>query len=217
VSVQSDLGPQPRPVNGLASRAWLIVMTLLSLGVGLYGLSYLSGHPGPPNIKQNHAGMGWVVVHATGAGLAVLLGPWQFIAAIRAKKPALHRLIGRSYLTVCLVGGISGLILAFGTVMGPVAQTGFGALALAWLSVNAMGYAAALRRDFISHRRWMIRSFALTLAAVTLRIYLPATLIAGFPVMIAYPIIAWACWVPNLVIAEAWLRLRPASPILGRV
>ena len=204
MSVQTDLGTASGRAGGLASRVWLTLMLLLSLGVGLYGLSYLAGHAAPPpNIKQNHAGMGWVVVHATGAGLALLLGPWQFIAAIRARRPALHRWIGRSYLTACLVGGISGLILAFGTVMGSGAQTGFGALALAWLSVNALGYAAALRRDFVSHRRWMIRSFALTLAAVTLRIYLPATLIAGLSVMISYPIIAWACWVPNLVIAEA--------------
>ena len=216
MSVQSDFRASPGPAGSLARRVWLIVMTLLSLGVGLYGLSYLAGHGAPANIQQNHAGMGWVVVHAASAGLALLLGPWQFIAAIRVKRPALHRLIGRSYLAVCLVGGISGLVLAFGTVMGPGAQTGFGALALAWLSVNAMGYAAALRRDFVIHRRWMIRSFALTLAAVTLRLYLPATLMSGFPIMIGYPIIAWACWVPNLIVAEAWLRLRPAPPILGR-
>lgn len=213
MSVQSDFGTPARSVSGLASRIWLIIMTLLSLGVGLYGLSYLAGHGAPSNIQQNHAGMGWVVIHATSAGLALLVGPWQFIAAIRAKKPAQHRVIGRSYLTLCVVGGISGLVLAFGTVMGPLARWGFALLALTWLSANAMGYAAALRRDFVSHRRWMIRSFALTLAAVTLRIYLPATLIAGLSVMIGYPIIAWACWVPNLVIAETWLRLRPAPTI----
>ena len=70
-----------------------------------------------------------------------------------------------------------------------------------------------LNRDFAAHERWMIRSFALTLAAVTLRIYLPigVTLNNGeftFP----YTIIAWACWVPNLIVAEIFLTLRrPAS------
>ena len=56
--------------------------------------------------------------------------------------------------------------------------------------------------DRAAHRRWMIRSFALTLAAVTLRLYLPASLAAGLPFETAYPAIAWLCWVPNLIVAE---------------
>lgn len=48
----------------------------------------------------------------------------------------------------------------------------------------------------------MVRNFALTLAAVTLRIYLPASMIAGIEFEVAYPYIAWLCWVPNLVAAE---------------
>jgi hypothetical protein len=54
----------------------------------------------------------------------------------------------------------------------------------------------------------MIRSFALTLAAVTLRLYLPLSRIAGIPFYDAYVPIAWLCWVPNLLVAETWLRLR---------
>lgn len=50
----------------------------------------------------------------------------------------------------------------------------------------------------------MVRSYALTLPAVTLRIYLPVSLIAGVHFMVAYPAIAWLCWVPNAIAAE-WL------------
>ena len=55
----------------------------------------------------------------------------------------------------------------------------------------------------------MIRSFALTLAAVTLRIYMPigVTLNQG-EFTLPYTIIAWACWVPNLITAEIILALR---------
>ncbi len=218
MSVQGELelGPMaPRPVSGSASRVWLIVMLLLSLGVGLYGLSYLTGRAAPSNISANHAGMGWVLVHATAAGLALLLGPWQFLASVRARRPWLHRLTGRSYLAVCLVGGLTGLVLGWNTATGPLAQGGFTCLAIAWLGANAMGYSAALRRDFVSHRRWMIRSFALTFAAVTLRLYLPISFAPGFSFAVAYPIISWACWVPNLVVAEVWLRTRPNPPALS--
>ena len=57
----------------------------------------------------------------------------------------------------------------------------------------------------------MIRSFALTFAAVTLRLYIPASQMAGIPFDTAYPVIAWLCWVPNLLVAELFVRdLRPS-------
>jgi hypothetical protein len=48
----------------------------------------------------------------------------------------------------------------------------------------------------------MVRNFALTFAAVTLRLYSPASMTAGIEFEVAYPYIAWICWVPNLVAAE---------------
>jgi hypothetical protein len=53
----------------------------------------------------------------------------------------------------------------------------------------------------------MIRSYALTFAAVMLRIYLPLSQVYGIPFEPAYQTIAWLCWVPNLIVAE-WLILR---------
>ena len=63
---------------------------------------------------------------------------------------------------------------------------------------------AATARDFVRHRRWMVRNFSLSLAAVTLRIWLPAAMLAGFAMEEAYPLIAWLCWVPNLLLAWRW-------------
>lgn len=48
----------------------------------------------------------------------------------------------------------------------------------------------------------MVRNVSLTLAAVSLRIYLPLSMLAGIPFELAYPAIAWLCWVPNLWVAE---------------
>ena len=81
-----------------------------------------------------------------------------------------------------------------------------------WIAVNILGWRAAVRGRFVEHRRWMIRSWALTLAAVTLRLYLPASMALELPFLEAYRVIAWLCWVPNLLAAEAWLRLAP-SPV----
>ena len=66
-------------------------------------------------------------------------------------------------------------------------------------------------RRFDDHRRWMIRSWALTLAAVTLRLYLPAVMILDWPFLPWYRAIAFLAWVPNLAIAELYL-LRAKKP-----
>ena len=48
----------------------------------------------------------------------------------------------------------------------------------------------------------MVRNFSLTFAAVTLRLWLPGMVISGVSMDVAYPVVAWLCWVPNLILAE---------------
>jgi len=59
----------------------------------------------------------------------------------------------------------------------------------------------------------MIRSYALTVAAITLRSYLPLMLVAGVPLAMSYPLVAWVCWIPNLLFAE-WLIRRRKSRVI---
>ena len=58
----------------------------------------------------------------------------------------------------------------------------------------------------------MTRSFALTYAAVMLRIYLPLAMIVGLDFAQAYPAIAWLCWVPNLAVAQLLIARSDARP-----
>src|SRR6185295_9720833 len=99
-------------------------------------------------------------------------------------------------------------VLSFGTTAGPIAGWGFGLLAVTWLAVTANAYRLARQRDFAQHERWMVRSFALTLAAVTLRIYMPAASMLHLDDMESYRAIAWLAWVPNLIAAELLLWVR---------
>jgi hypothetical protein len=55
----------------------------------------------------------------------------------------------------------------------------------------------------------MVRNFALTFAAVTLRLWLPASIAVSIPGELAYQVIAWLCWVPNLLVAELLLSQAP--------
>ena len=66
---------------------------------------------------------------------------------------------------------------------------------------------------FVAHRKWMIRSFALTFAAVTLRLYLPIAQLLPIEFDNAYRVISFLCWVPNLIVAEAYLRRKPRARV----
>jgi uncharacterized membrane protein len=199
-----DAGQIPKPAWRASRTLWLIA--ILSFAFGLYGLSYLVGRPAPPGPATNAARYPWLAIHAVCAGAALLIGPWQFFAPIRRRWPALHRWMGRSYVTLCAIAGSVGLFLAWNASSGDVARSGFFVLAIVWLGCTGMAYTRALRRDFIAHRAWMTRSFALTFAAVTLRAYLPLSAVPHLSFQMIYPWTAWASWIPNLAIAEWWLR-----------
>jgi uncharacterized membrane protein len=183
------------------------VAALLSLGVALYGYQYLlpQGLPPPPDIAANPMARPWLYVHAGFAATALLLGPTQFLPRLRARRPRLHRWMGRTYVFACLIGGAAGLLLASRTTAGPIASLGFGALAVLLIGFASQAWRMALAGRLVEHRRWMIRSFALILAAVTLRIYLPIVAIAHLPWLESYRAISFLCWVPNLMVAELYL------------
>ena len=87
---------------------------------------------------------------------------------------------------------------------GLVAKVGFGLLGVVWTISTLMAYQRIRSGAIAKHQIWMIRSYALTFAAVTLRVYIPASMVSGLSFDVAYPAIAWFAWVPNLIIAE-WL------------
>jgi hypothetical protein len=151
-----------------------------------------------------------VYAHLSGGAIAAGIGWLQFDASLRERRLSLHRWLGRTYLIAVLIGGVGGLALAPVSQAGMVSHLGFGTLAVLWLFTGGRGYQQIRAEDEIGHRRWMIRNYALTYAAVTLRFLLGPALALGAPFGIAYPAISWVCWVPNLLIAE-WLFVRPAG------
>jgi len=89
---------------------------------------------------------------------------------------------------------------------------GFGALAVLWFFTGLQAYRSIRRCDVETHRHWMIRNFALTLAAVTLRNYLPLFLFAfHWKFEPSYIAVSWFCWVPNLLVAEWLIRRNPST------
>ncbi|MHA7772472.1 DUF2306 domain-containing protein [Roseibium sp. M-1] len=143
--------------------------------------------------------------HIGVAPIALALMPFQFMAGLRNRRPALHRWVGRVYVLAILVSGLAGLQLAFHSNAQPIAAAGFAALAVLWLVTTGAAFVFAMRRQFPRHRAWMLRSASLTFAAVTLRLYLGLSMASGVDFDVAYTIIGWACWVPNLLAVEIYL------------
>jgi len=186
------------------------LMTFLSLGIVLVASRYLTLNPDvffPQQQAVYLAHRTGIIVHVIGGMLALGLGPFQFLSGLRPKHPTIHRWIGRFYLLGILLGGVAGLYMATFAYTGPIASLGFGTLALLWLTTGTLAYRSIRRGDITAHRRWMVRNFALTFAAVTLRLQLPFLSI-GFGDEIGYMIVAWSSWIPNLLLIEWFLNRR---------
>lgn len=147
-------------------------------------------------------------IHITGGMLALLVGPFQFIKKLRNKYLRFHRNIGKVYLVAILIlGGPSGLFMAFYAEGGGIAVIGFSIMALLWIGTTYMALETVKKKKIDQHRAWMVRSFALTFAAVTLRLYVPiASAVFHIPGTIVETSSAWVSWVPNLIVAEILIR-----------
>ncbi|MFH8384348.1 DUF2306 domain-containing protein [Kitasatospora sp. NPDC018058] len=204
-------------------------MTVLSLAItGYFVGQYATGslqslgarHVGLANNYANRALPVQIAfyTHIVFAGLALSVGPFQFVRAIRRRRPGLHRWIGRTYLVSIAFGSVAAFVMSFVSEAGLVGLFGFGSLAVLWAWTSYRGYRAIRQRDLASHRAWMIRSFALTFAAPTLRLWLG--LLIGVQAVAgshatgqqmfdnAYAAVPFLCWLPNIVVAELMIRRR---------
>ena len=146
--------------------------------------------------------------HVAGGIGALLAGPWQFSEKLRARSLNFHRWLGRFYLIEVALGSIGGLVMSVVSEEGVPTHLGFGILAALWFFTGWKAYREIRRGEIDAHREWMIRNFALTLAAVTLRNWLPLMLFAlHWSFHVSYIIVSWLCWIPNLLVAE-WLISR---------
>jgi uncharacterized membrane protein len=192
--------------------AWA-VMAVLAFGVGAYAIVLLAAPTlGAPFVADRIAAMPLAAYgHIAGGAVAMILGAFQVSTIVRQHSLTRHRWLGRAYVAAVFVGAPSGLALATVSEGGMVTHVAFGLLAVLWFGTTAMAYVQIRQRNLLAHQQWMIRSYALTLAAVTLRLYIPAAIISGVSFEAAYPAISWLCWVPNLIVAE-WIIRRRGQP-----
>ncbi|WP_370204713.1 DUF2306 domain-containing protein [Pararhodobacter marinus] len=151
-------------------------------------------------------------VHMIAGPLALGLAPFQLWQGLRRRRPALHRWTGRVYALAILAGGVASLAMLPGFQGSTFAQAGFGVLAVLWIGTTFLGVARARAGDMAAHRRWMLRSVALTFAAVTLRLIMGPLVALGWTVTETFDVTAWGSWLINLAVLEYWQRRRVLKP-----
>jgi uncharacterized membrane protein len=204
----------------MMSTARRAALWILAIGVAGYAIAFLASDAvGDPAF---HAHFRSIVLapalHIITGAVALLVGPFQLSATARLRWPAIHRIVGRIYVIAVLLSSAGGLVLAMHSAQGLAAQLGFATLSLVWAATAIAAVVTVRAGRIAAHRAWMLCNFSLTFAAVNLRIYIPLAMLLGLPLATAYSVIAWACWVPNLIVM-AWFcrrnsraRMRVSAP-----
>jgi uncharacterized membrane protein len=150
--------------------------------------------------------------HIIFGGIALLTGWTQFSKKLRLNRVNLHRTLGKIYVASAMISGICGIYIGFYATGGLISSLGFILLGIVWLSSTLMAFDAVRKKKFDAHANMMLISFAACFAAVTLRIWLPLLTSLTGEFTIAYRIVAWLCWVPNILVALIYLYINRNEP-----
>ena len=153
----------------------------------------------------------FLLTHVVFGMIALIIGPLQFIPAIRKKYVKTHHTIGKTYLISVLIAASASLYLSIDKVIVTEKALSFGTglmgLAIAWLLTSGMAYWSIRHRNFVQHREWMVRSFVVTTGFASFRLF-NNMLVNDFhtdPNATA-DVMAWACWAFPLLVTEVLLQ-----------
>jgi uncharacterized membrane protein len=164
------------------------------------------------NVKQDVIGFTHYrlafFAHVYGSMFVLIAGMLQFNGRVKRHFPKVHRISGRIYVFIILViSGPTGLIMGYYANGGLTGQVAFCLLAVLWIIFTLKGFIAIRAGKVTAHRKWMYRSYALTLSAISLRLWkwLLVYLFEPRP-MDVYQVVAWLGWAGNLLIAEIMIH-----------
>lgn len=160
-----------------------------------------------------------ISTHALGGLLFGLLGPLQFAPRIRARWPRVHRICGRAFVAGGGLLSISGLAMLarFPDSATWVLQSGRFLMAFGVGICLTLAVLAARARNIPRHRAYMIRGYAIGMAAGTQALVLfPYYILIGEPVGLFADLILLSGWIINITVAE-WAVRRTAGPRTPRL
>lgn len=197
-------------VVGFARKVTYAIVILLVVSLATNALTYINfdSNYGFLKLKQNAIATGWYLPfyysHVLIAGLILVVGLFQLHPISRARYRDAHRMLGYFYVMgILFFAAPGGLIMSLFINRGPWVLASFLLQTVLWFFFTFMAFKRILHKDIVAHKQWMWRSYALTFAAVTLRIYIflfSWSFDMSQPE--SYATLAWLSWVPNLLVVE---------------
>ncbi|MFD2100692.1 DUF2306 domain-containing protein [Flagellimonas iocasae] len=186
---------------GLVYLSYLMVLISIQYIPVRFDVAFLA-------IKQDEISIPYYQIsfftHVYTAIFTLLLGFFQFSKRLRKKYPKFHQASGKLYIgLIVLFAGPSGFVMGIHANGGIYSQISFCLLSLLWVYFTIQAYRNARKKEWKLHSKFIYRSYALTLSALSLRLFkwVIASTIA-LPPMDIYKIVAWGGWLVNLLIAE---------------
>ena len=148
-------------------------------------------------------------IHVFSSSIVILSGLFQFNKYLIHRQKKIHKILGYSYfISVLLISGPSALVMSFYANGGLLSQISFVILSTLWIVVTAISFLSIKKKNIENHGNWILRSYSLTLSAVTLRFYAYLFDIFNIPLSPTetYTLLTWISWIPNLIIAEIMIK-----------
>ncbi len=186
---------------------WIIVI-ILAISIGLYPSIYfiIDRKFGLLNTKTEYilSNIFWNIAfytHIIFGAISLLIGWIGFSEKIRANNLNIHKKIGKTYIVSVLLSSLAGIYIGFFATSGIVSSIGFISLGILWFYITLMAFIHIKKKKIVLHQKFMIYSYALCFAAVTLRIWMPLMIYIYQDFDTGYKIASWLCWLPNIIIA----------------
>lgn len=203
---------QRRRISGPLLAGLLLVLTAIPIVISLVRIGQIPLNGLPADAAKFTAVPLGHFFHAAGGAIFGLLGPFQFSRVMRGRFGRLHRWMGRVFVLAGLALGLTSLRLLWqfpeaGTWFLAAARLAAGAALIAALG---LGLRAAMRRDLVRHRAWMIRAYAIGMGAATIALIMfPIFVITGAPLEGYLSDLAFVgSWVINIALGEWVIRRR---------
>ena len=202
---------RPR-LASIAYHGWLMLLAALSAYYLYRAIDYRFLHAcrlGPSLFDKQL----WYVAHAALALPVVFGAPLQFVPALRRARPALHRFVSKAYVYGASVAALLAIYLG-ATIEYEGSRLSIVLTGLLWLGFTLAAWRTAVRKDFAAHRAFMIRSYAMALVLVWLRVMYDFQDTLFFYVTdpdLRDATREWASWVVPLLVVEAYLSWVPMA------
>ncbi len=167
-------------------------------------------NPAAPEWQHYNPIRWYLIPHGLGGAAALFLGASQFSTALRRKHARVHRTFGKIYIIGVFILAPVAIVMAF--INSPWFLTPFTIVqSLTIMLFTGAAYLCVRRRNFVAHREWMVRSYAVLLIFLEGRVLMAIPWLARGG-MDSVVLVNWACLAITLVATEFFLRWRQVFP-----